>query len=209
MRITLATYQFVGEAYQWWLFEEESRDIASLTWKQFKSIFLEKYFPPAARQARAAEFFALTQGSDTVFQYEAKFARLSHFAKSMVSDEAMKVMRFVQGFRPVFHFQLAVLNLQTYREAVDRTLLVETELDSQRESQKGNQRERGQRSRPRETSPLRSEKKSRTSSSSDRTQTTGSTPGTPICYQCGQPGHLKRDCTFPPRARTCYNCGQT
>ena len=60
VRVALATFQFTGEAYQWWLYEEESRDIASLTWKQFNSIFLEKYFPPAARQARAAEFFALT-----------------------------------------------------------------------------------------------------------------------------------------------------
>ena len=31
VRVALATFQFTEEAYQWWLFEEESRDIASLT----------------------------------------------------------------------------------------------------------------------------------------------------------------------------------
>ena len=40
----------------------------------------------------------MIQGNDTVFQYEAKFARLSRFAKSVVADEAMKVMRFVFSF---------------------------------------------------------------------------------------------------------------
>ena len=66
VRIALVTYQFTGEAYQWWLFEEETRDVASLTWKQFKSIFLEKYFSLAVCQAKAEEFFVLTQGGDTV-----------------------------------------------------------------------------------------------------------------------------------------------
>ena len=76
----------------------------------------------------------------------------------MVADEAMKAKRFERGLQPVVCSRLMALNIQTYREVVKRALLVEADLNSRREHQKGYEH----RSRPKEATPYRSEKKSNT-----------------------------------------------
>ena len=89
------------------------------------------------RQAKVEEFLALTHGSDTVLQYEAKFTKLSCFPQSVVADETIKARRFERGLRPAIRSRLTTLNLQTYKEVVEHALLVEVDLNSQREHQKG------------------------------------------------------------------------
>ena len=88
-----------------------------------------------------------------MLQYEAKFTELAWFVHSVVADEAMKARHFEKGLRPVIRFRLATLNLQTYREVVERALLVYAELNSQKEHHKGHEPH----SHPRETTTFRSE----------------------------------------------------
>ncbi|XP_038888081.1 uncharacterized protein LOC120077997 [Benincasa hispida] len=67
------------------------------TWDQFKELFYEKYFSAHVRYNKQAEFMNLKQGTMIVEEYEEKFDRLSYFASDLVSTEAKKVERFVQG----------------------------------------------------------------------------------------------------------------
>ena len=50
-----------------------------LTWKLFKTIFLERFFHRDMRQAKVEEFINLKQGAMTVREYLLKFFKLSRY----------------------------------------------------------------------------------------------------------------------------------
>ena len=57
---------------------------AHITWKEFKEVFLEKYFPHSVCIQKEIEFLQLWQGEMTVSEYVVKFeslARFSHYLK--------------------------------------------------------------------------------------------------------------------------------
>ena len=52
-RIRLAAFQLEGEAQVWWNWEKTFRDLEAMTWAEFQELFMGKYFPATARQAKA------------------------------------------------------------------------------------------------------------------------------------------------------------
>ncbi|GLT65655.1 hypothetical protein SLA2020_380730 [Shorea laevis] len=77
----------------------------SISWKNFKEAFLECFFPPLVRQAKAQEFTELIQGSLTVEQYAAKFIELSWFAPYLLAtlkarkfERALLIVNQIGGF---------------------------------------------------------------------------------------------------------------
>nr|CAD1820574.1 unnamed protein product [Ananas comosus var. bracteatus] len=104
-RVWLATHHLDGEAYRWWLDLQEnpSTYLATITWKKFKELLLAHYFPTS---------------------YEREFSRLLHCVSFVVPDDEDKARIFERGLRPsIFRF-VQSSNLQTYREVVDRALIV-------------------------------------------------------------------------------------
>ena len=67
----------------------------------------------------------LYQGSLTVVQYESYFAHLSQHDAYMVDTEEKKVCQFTRGLRPAFQSLLSVLNLERYRDVMERDLIME------------------------------------------------------------------------------------
>lgn len=78
--VRLATYLLEGDANQWWRDVRQLKFPNSVTvsiqWKDFEVAFYEKYFPGHVRNRFDREFWNLQQGSMTVSEYEAAFARL-------------------------------------------------------------------------------------------------------------------------------------
>ena len=58
-RITLASFQLVGESQIWWEWVTTSRDLETMSWDDFRRLFMGKYFPASARHAKAREFLEL------------------------------------------------------------------------------------------------------------------------------------------------------
>ena len=58
-RIRLAAFQLKGEARVWWRWVRTSRDLEVMTWAEFQELFMGKYFPETARDAKAQEFLEL------------------------------------------------------------------------------------------------------------------------------------------------------
>ena len=80
----LATFLLEGDADQWWKVVRHLKfpDFVTIDikWRYFESTFYEKYFPDHERDRLDQEFQSLQQGSMTVIEYEAAFARLEQFA---------------------------------------------------------------------------------------------------------------------------------
>ena len=72
-RITLASFQLEGESQIWWEWVTTSRDLETMTWDDFRRLFMGKYFPASARHAKAVEFLKLRQGTMIVLEYVARF----------------------------------------------------------------------------------------------------------------------------------------
>ena len=68
-RIRLATFRLEGESHIWWDWVKVSRDPETMTWGEFRELFMDKFFPASARHGK--------QGSMTVHEYEAKFTELA------------------------------------------------------------------------------------------------------------------------------------
>ena len=98
-QVQLAAYMFRGVAEDWWRvtqrpYEEIGDEVA---WTAFKTDFLRKFIPTHVRERKLREFQTLVQGSMTVSQYEVRFTQLSRFAKALLTSEAERVRRFVDG----------------------------------------------------------------------------------------------------------------
>ena len=76
-RIRLAAFQLEGEAQVWWNWARTSRYLEAMTWAEFQELFMGKYFPDTARNAKAQEFLKLKQGTMTVMDYVARFTELA------------------------------------------------------------------------------------------------------------------------------------
>ncbi|XP_058202882.1 uncharacterized protein LOC131317341 [Rhododendron vialii] len=96
-RVALATYQLKGEACYWWDPMEATHAIATMTFAEFETLFLDKYFPTPLPLAKEQEFLNLKQGTMTVTQYAAKFEELSRYALVTIATEDKKARRFEWG----------------------------------------------------------------------------------------------------------------
>ena len=70
-RIKLATFRLEGESQIWWDWVKVSRDPETMTWGEFRELFMDKFFPASARHAKTREFLDLKQGSMIVLEYVA------------------------------------------------------------------------------------------------------------------------------------------
>ena len=91
MRIRLATFRLEGESQIWWDWVKLSRDSKTMTWGEFRELFMDKFFLASAKHAKAREFLELKQGSMTVLEYVAKFIELARFKDDYVPADMAKV----------------------------------------------------------------------------------------------------------------------
>lgn len=96
-----------------------SLGLNSMTWNEFNSFFLDKYFPTMSHEAKLEEFLSLYQGNMTVMVYEALFIALSRFAHDLVSTNFKKACRFECGVRPFLRSKITILRLPTNDEVVE------------------------------------------------------------------------------------------
>ena len=121
-QVTFAVFQFEGAARSWWnvVSAKWEREDIPWTWTNFVNEFNEKFLPPLIQEQREDAFIRLRQGSLSVTEYEAQFTKLSKFSPDLVATERKRIRRFLQGLNLELHEALAVAQVNTFTEVLDK-----------------------------------------------------------------------------------------
>ncbi|XP_020082638.1 uncharacterized protein LOC109706257 [Ananas comosus] len=111
----------------WWvdIREDPRTDLSAITWNRFKELLLTTYFPQSVKRQMEKDLRNLRQGDRTVAEYEREFSRLLHCVPSVVRDDEDKARIFEVGLRPAIFRLVEASNLSTYKDVVNRVLIVE------------------------------------------------------------------------------------
>ena len=131
-RIRLATFQLEGESQIWWDWDKVSRDPKTMTWGEFRELFIDKFFPASSRHVKAQEFLELKQGSMTVLEYVAKFTELACFGDDYVATDMAKVRKFDDGLKLSIWGKIIGFLLQDMDSMVSTTTTIEREIEDAR-----------------------------------------------------------------------------
>ena len=129
-RITLASFQLEGESQIWWEWVTTSRDLETMTWDDFRRLFMGKFFLASTRHAKAREFLELIQGMMTVLEYVSRFTKLARFGDDYVATNSAKVRRFEDGLKLSIRGKIVGHNLQDMDSMVSTALLIEREMEN-------------------------------------------------------------------------------
>ena len=87
--------------------------------------FNAKYFPPLVQDQKEDEFIKFRQGAQTVAKYESHFTRLSKFPLELIVTEQRRIRRFIQGLNVEIQKNLAVAQVNTFIDDVEKAIQVE------------------------------------------------------------------------------------
>src|ERR1044071_5277371 len=146
----------------------------------------------------------------TVHQYRNEFNRLSRYAPEKISTDAKKQARFCKGLSPVLRHDLNLLEFVNFEDLVNRSFRAEHGNDVFEESRKrdrdlassysfGSQKRRiwiPTSALPSHLIPRPSPQSKKTQKDSRELAIQTSQPNTRLCYNCGNPGHIARQCSL-------------
>ena len=98
-RIRLAAFKLEGESQVWWDWIKVLRDPKTMTWREFRELFMSKFLPASTWHTKAREFLELKQGSMAVLEYIVKFTKLARSEDDYVATDMAKVRKFEDGLK--------------------------------------------------------------------------------------------------------------
>ena len=131
-RIRLVTFRLEGESQLWWDWVRASMDPETMTWGEFRELFMGKFFSASAKHAKSQEFLELKQGSMTILEYVAKFTELARFGDDYVTTDMAKVRKFEDGLKLSIQGKIVGFLLQDMDSMVRTTMAIEREIGDAR-----------------------------------------------------------------------------
>ncbi|XP_073119979.1 uncharacterized protein [Henckelia pumila] len=213
-KMEILGFMLEGRARKWWRSTSTPFVAArgAVSWDEFRTAFQRFYFPPTLRQTKASELLNLRQGTMSIEEYKQKFFDLLSYCPHITESSMAKYDHFLQGLNPEIHRMVSVGSDMSFEGLVNHCHQAEESI----------RRNRGLYSsfRPASSIPLgprsQSFKKSGGTSSSSfgsggvhrfggqrpnrcsqcrRRHPSSQCGRSPTaCFQCGQEGHMKRDC---------------
>ena len=100
-----------------------------MTWREFKELFMGKFFPASSRHVKAHEFLELKQGNMTVLEYVAKFIELTRFGDDYMATNMAKVRKFEDGLTLSIRGKIVGFLLQDMDSMVRTYMAIEREIE--------------------------------------------------------------------------------
>ncbi|XP_027103158.1 uncharacterized protein [Coffea arabica] len=82
----------------------------------------EPQLDPNAQEKKEDEFIRLRQGTQSMAEYESQFTHLSKFVPELILTEQRRVRRFIQGLNVKIQKDLAVAQITTFSDTVEKAL---------------------------------------------------------------------------------------
>ncbi|XP_027157519.1 uncharacterized protein LOC113768991 [Coffea eugenioides] len=228
-QITFAVFQLEGAARSWWnvIRTKWEREQTPRTWVNFVREFNAKYFLPLIQEKKEDEFIRFRQGTQSVAEYESQFTRLAKFAPELIMTEQRRVRRFIQGLNVEIQKDLAVTQINTFSDVVDKALRAEnarlqvrnfqvrkrgffggssTQGDKSTPPKFGRGAGRGRVPGTARGTPPRGGQKGRGQQRS-ASQGSSATVSRGPCGFCGKPNHTEDNCWR--KEKKCLRCGST
>ncbi|XP_022003252.1 uncharacterized protein LOC110900688 [Helianthus annuus] len=213
-QVMFATGQLQQQAKDWW--DTQSKEIGevrlqTLTWQEFKELFLKYHCPQSAIDRIQDEFLHLRQQNESIDEITNIFFDKLKFCDDFVKSERMKINRYYGMLKAEYREFITPSKCETLSELIN--LARDREIELKRQVERGEKRVA---EKPSTTNPSKKPKQhdTRTKGGSK-----GSIPpcktcgklhtgeclmGKKGCYNCGQEGHPYFKCPSP--VRTCFNC---
>ncbi|XP_015971716.1 uncharacterized protein LOC107495136 [Arachis duranensis] len=196
--VGFGTYLLQGEAQHWWQGVRRilQPDGVVISWELFREEFYKKYFSSSARNAKELELLQLKQGQMTITEYTSRFEELCRFSwicQGAPEDFAeWKCIKFERGILSDIQSFVAPMEIRVSSELVNKSRITE-ECVKNAAVAKNDNRESHRRDHHQNLAP-RSQEFRRTENYRPNRQHKNKQG---LCYRCGLPRHLVKDCPNP------------
>nr|XP_043625757.1 uncharacterized protein LOC122597194 [Erigeron canadensis] len=179
----------------WWDSQIETKGedaMVKLDWVDFKAAFFKEFRSESDVTKLRSEFMNDSQGSLNVNEFRVRFLDKAQFCPEYLKDDKLLKEHFYRKLRKNIREKITLLQVESFNQLIDVARWHEVE---QGMPDKDSSKRKAEQSEP-------PNKKVRSSGSSGNNT---SRRNIPTCNNCGK--HHSRVCCLPPR-KGCFNCGQ-
>ncbi|KAL6176529.1 hypothetical protein ACLB2K_053162 [Fragaria x ananassa] len=123
------TVSFLDDsAHHWWTLARRNNDGAqTMTWEQFKALFVGQYFNHSHHRRIQSDFLNMKKRDDEgVIEFEQRFTTLSYHVPHLIPDERTRIDMFIEALGRVFADKMVGVVYLTFLDAVGAAMAIET-----------------------------------------------------------------------------------